>query len=79
MCFPNQIDIPINQWEDTGASILIYMWLPFFAVIKTATKALQLLKAKGTVVDMKEELATLEDRSDLLKIDEWLSWAEKWT
>jgi len=79
MCFPNQIDIPINQWEETGASILIYMWLPFFAVIKTATRALQLLKAKGTVVDMKEELATLEDRSDLLQIDEWLRWAEKWT
>lgn len=78
-CFPNQIDAPINEWQETGVKIVIYMWLPLFAVMKTTIGALQLLKTKGTVADIKEELATLEDRRDILKIDEWLNWAEKWT
>jgi 2-methylisocitrate lyase-like PEP mutase family enzyme len=78
-CFPNQIDAHIDEWEGTGVKIVIYMWLPLFAVMKTTIRALQLLKTKGTVAEIKEELTTLEDRRDILKIDEWLNWAEKWT
>lgn len=76
-CHINQIGAPLTKWEETGVKLVGFMFLPLFAVMKAITKSMQMLKTKGTVAEMADELATLEDRREILKIDEWLKWAEK--
>ena len=72
-----QFEVTLNQWEETGVKLVSFVHLPLFAVMKTMTKVLRMLKTKGTVVEMKDEFFTLEDIRSILKTDDWLKWAEK--
>jgi methylisocitrate lyase len=68
----------VKEWEETGVAIVNMFWFPQFAVMKTVTKAVQMLKSKGTLADMKDEFFTFDEYAEVVKIPEWLKWAEKW-
>jgi 2-methylisocitrate lyase-like PEP mutase family enzyme len=76
-CSLDQIGAPLEQWEATGVKLVTYLTLPLFFAMKAISTSVKALK-NGTLAEMKGELATFEDRRNILRIDEWLEWAEKW-
>ena len=58
--------------------MVVYWTLPLFAAMKAVRKALQTLKSKGTVREMKDEISSYEEYGDVVGLQNWLDFDKKY-
>ena len=68
----------LRDWEETGVKIVGLFGVPLFAVMKAATKALQMLKNKGALKPMKGEFFTYDEYAEVVKLMQWFRREEKY-
>jgi methylisocitrate lyase len=74
----NQPAFTVKEWEEMGVKMVVYWEVPFCAAIKAATKAVQMLRAEGSVEQMRGELSTYEEYAEVVKLSRWLEMENKY-
>ena len=68
----------LRDWKETGVKIVGLFGVPLFAAMKAATKALQMLKNKGTLKPLKGEFFTYDEYAEVVKLTQWSRREEKY-
>lgn len=67
-----QPNFSIEEWKDIGIKMVIYWSLPLFTAMKAIKKALQTLKSKGTVLEMRDEILSYKEYGEVVDLQKWL-------
>lgn len=73
-----QPSFSVEEWKEIGVKMVVYWSLPLFAAMKAVRKALQTLKSKGTVREMKDEIFSYEEYGDVVGLQNWLDFDKKY-
>lgn len=75
--FAVQPDYTVEQWKKAGVKMVVYWYLPVFAAIKAVTKAVNVLKEKGSIESIVSEISTYKEYGEIVDLDKWLKFGEK--
>ncbi len=59
----------VKEWEEIGVKIIFYWSLPLFTSIGAIQKALRMLKDKGTVQDMYDEIVSYKKYGEIVDLE----------